>query len=118
MKPSVQQICELVCNHCEVTLEQMVSKDKHRSIVEARQIAMWIARKRLGLSFPELGREFGNRDHTTVMAAVQRMDRATGRTLLTLRALYEQFSASAPRKVGTWSDATGARELDFGAVAE
>ena len=39
----------------------------------ARQVAMYVCRQRLKSSFPELGRAFGNRDHTTVMSAVRRV---------------------------------------------
>jgi chromosomal replication initiator protein len=40
----------------------------------ARQVAMYLCRQRLKCSFPELGRAFGNRDHTTVMSAVRRVE--------------------------------------------
>ena len=40
----------------------------------ARQVAMYLCRQRLKCSFPELGRAFGNRDHTTVISAVRRVE--------------------------------------------
>ena len=52
----------------------MISKDRHKSVAFARQVAMYICRQRLKCSFPELGRAFGNRDHTTVMNAVRRVE--------------------------------------------
>lgn len=54
--------------------EILCSKDRHRTIAEARHVAVWVTRKVLGLSFPELGREFGNRDHTTMMNAFRRIE--------------------------------------------
>jgi chromosomal replication initiation ATPase DnaA len=40
----------------------------------ARHVAMYLCKQRLKCSFPELGRAFGNRDHTTVMSAVRKIE--------------------------------------------
>jgi len=117
MKPSIRTICETVGNYYEVTLDEILSKDRHRSIVEARQVAMWIARKTQALSYPELGREFG-RDHSTVMQAIRKVDRATGPMFDNVRRLYALAVSHAPRRCGEWSDATGAREIEFRTAAE
>jgi chromosomal replication initiator protein len=63
-----------VCNHFRVTNTDLLSKDRHKSVAFARQVAMYLCRQRLKSSFPELGRAFGNRDHTTVMSAVRRVE--------------------------------------------
>lgn len=47
--------------------------DRHQSVALGRHVAMWLCRELLGLSYPEIGRYFGGRDHTTVMAAVKRI---------------------------------------------
>lgn len=117
MRPSIRVICETVGNYYEVTLDEILSVDRHKSIVEARQIAMWITRKTQALSYPEIGREFG-RDHSTVMSAIRRVDRASGTMLETVRRLYGLALAYAPRSCGEWSDATGAREIEFRTAAE
>ena len=70
---SVQDIQRSVCNHFRITSTELLSKDRHKSIAFARQVAMYLCRMRLKSSFPELGRAFGNRDHTTVMSAVKRV---------------------------------------------
>lgn len=70
----VTDIQRAVCNHFRVTSADLMSKDRHKSVAFARQVAMYLCRQRLKSSFPELGRAFGNRDHTTVMSAVRRVE--------------------------------------------
>lgn len=77
--PSARLVCvtdiqKAVCNHFRVTNADLLSKDRHKSVAFARQVAMYLCRQRLKSSFPELGRAFGNRDHTTVMSAVRRVE--------------------------------------------
>ncbi len=71
---SVADIQRAVCNHFQMTNAELLSKDRHKSVAFARQVAMYLCRQRLRCSFPELGRAFGNRDHTTVMSAVRRVE--------------------------------------------
>jgi chromosomal replication initiator protein len=71
---SVADIQRAVCNHFRLTNAELLSKDRHKSVAFARQVAMYLCRQRLRSSFPELGRAFGNRDHTTVMSAVRRVE--------------------------------------------
>ena len=70
----VADIQKMVCTHFRVTGSDLLSKDRHKSVAFARQVAMYLCRQRLKSSFPELGRAFGNRDHTTVMSAVRRVE--------------------------------------------
>ena len=51
-----------------ITIEQMSSSDRSHTVVEARQIAMYLCRELTDLSLPKIGQAFG-RDHTTVMHA-------------------------------------------------
>jgi chromosomal replication initiator protein len=71
---SVQDIQRAVCSHFRLSNSELLSKDRHKSVAFARHVAMYLCRQRLGCSFPELGRAFGNRDHTTVMSAVKRVE--------------------------------------------
>jgi chromosomal replication initiator protein len=71
---SVEDIQRAVCGHFRLTNSDLLSKDRHKSVAFARQVAMYLCRQRLKCSFPELGRAFGNRDHTTVMSAVRRVE--------------------------------------------
>jgi len=52
----------------------LVRKDRHKRVALFRHVAAWLMREAFGLSFPELGREFGNRDHTTMMNSVRNVD--------------------------------------------
>jgi chromosomal replication initiator protein len=71
---SVEDIQRAVCTHFRLSNSDLLSKDRHKSVAFARQVAMYLCRQRLKCSFPELGRAFGNRDHTTVMSAVRRVE--------------------------------------------
>lgn len=71
---SVEDIQRAVCSHFKLSNSELLSKDRHKSVAFARQVAMYLCRQRLKCSFPELGRAFGNRDHTTVMSAVRRVE--------------------------------------------
>ncbi len=52
-----------------ITIEDLSSANRSRTIVTARHIAMYLCREMTDLSLPKIGREFGGRDHTTVMSA-------------------------------------------------
>jgi chromosomal replication initiator protein len=70
---SVEDIQRVVCHHFKLRSGDLLSKDRHKSIAFARHVAMYLCKQRLKSSFPEIGRAFGNRDHTTVMAAVKKV---------------------------------------------
>lgn len=71
---SVADIQRAVCHHFRLSNAELLSKDRHKSVAFARQVAMYLCRQRLKCSYPELGRAFGNRDHTTAMSAVRRVE--------------------------------------------
>ncbi len=70
---SVEDVQRVVCHHFKLKSGDLLSKDRHKSIAFARHVAMYLCRERLKCSLPELGRAFGNRDHTTVMSAVRKV---------------------------------------------
>ena len=51
----------------------MSSARRARAVARPRQVAMYLAKQLTSRSLPEIGRKFGNRDHTTVMHAVSRV---------------------------------------------
>jgi chromosomal replication initiator protein len=71
---SVEDIQRVVCHHFKLRSTDLLSKDRHKSIAFARHVAMYLCKHRLKCSFPELGRAFGNRDHTTVISAVRKVE--------------------------------------------
>lgn len=74
MREHVQRICEAICAHFRLELADILDLDRHRTPAAARQCCMFVVRSQLGLSFPEIGREFA-RDHTTVISACRRVDK-------------------------------------------
>ncbi len=71
---SLEDIQRVVCHHFKLRSTDLLSKDRHKSIAFARHVAMYLCKQRLKCSFPELGRAFGNRDHTTIMSAVRKVE--------------------------------------------
>jgi chromosomal replication initiator protein len=71
---NVEDIQRIVCHHFKLRSADLLSKDRHKSVAFARHVAMYLCKQRLKCSFPELGRAFGNRDHTTVMSAVRKVE--------------------------------------------
>lgn len=67
------QIQLVVAAHFGVKQSELASADRHKSVALARHVAMYLCKKRLGASFPEVGRAFGGRDHTTAMNAVRKV---------------------------------------------
>ena len=71
---TISKIQQLVAEDFGLTLEQIKSKNNSRNIAVPRQVAMYLCKKLLGNSYPEIGREFGNKHHTTVMHSVEKID--------------------------------------------
>jgi len=69
------EIVSLVANRFGVTHEQICSKSRDRTITLARGIAMYLVRKTTTMSFPEIGRALGKKNHSTVLMATQRIER-------------------------------------------
>ena len=70
---SAEDILRLVSEHFGLTILDLKSSSRSKPIVVPRQIAMYLIKKHLDKSYVEIGRYFGNRDHTTVMSAIQKV---------------------------------------------
>ena len=68
-KFSPKSLINLVCNYFEVSLEEIVGKSRKRELVVPRQIIMYLLREDGRVSYPTIGHEIGQRDHTTAMHA-------------------------------------------------
>ncbi|MCL2677260.1 MAG: chromosomal replication initiator protein DnaA [Streptococcaceae bacterium] len=66
---SVKKIQEQVSQHFHVSTSDILGTKRTKEIAFARQVAMYLIRELLHLSFPAIGEEFGGKDHTTVMYA-------------------------------------------------
>lgn len=71
----IARIQNLVANSYGIPPEAMRSESRVRDDAWPRQVAMYLARSITGKSFPCIGREFGNRDHTTVMFAIDQVEK-------------------------------------------
>ena len=71
---SIHDIQQLVADRMGVTVCDIVSARQTRSAVTPRHVAMWLARHCTTASLPAIGFAFGNRDHTTVMNGIRRID--------------------------------------------
>ncbi len=72
-KNKIDQVQQLVASNYNITVEDLKSKKRVASISVPRQIAMYICRTVLEESLPKIGIEFGGKDHTTVMYAVDKI---------------------------------------------
>ena len=68
-----EQIIRTVARHFDISVSDIKGSRRTRAISEPRQYAMYLARKHTSESYPQLGEKFGGKDHTTVLAACQKM---------------------------------------------
>ncbi|PZR17748.1 MAG: chromosomal replication initiator protein DnaA [Azospirillum brasilense] len=70
---TIEEIQKRVAEHYNMRLADMSSARRARNVARPRQVAMYLAKQLTSRSLPEIGRKFGNRDHTTVMHAVAKV---------------------------------------------
>lgn len=73
--PGCREILADVAKSLNLKTEDVLGGKRRPDLVLARQIAMFVCRKKLGLSYPELGRAFGGRDHSTVIHAIKKINK-------------------------------------------
>ncbi len=71
---SVESIQNLVASHFNLKINELLSPRRSRSLARPRQIAMYLAKQHTTNSLPDIGRKFSNRDHTTVIHAVKKIN--------------------------------------------
>jgi chromosomal replication initiator protein len=72
---SIERIQELVCDRFAVTMDELTGDRRSQNIVYPRQVAMYLSRELTDSSLPKIGKEFGGRDHTTVIHATSKIAR-------------------------------------------
>lgn len=70
---SISFIKQKVCDYFNITVTDLCSKNRTKELSHARQIAMYLARELTNVSLPKIGETFGNRDHSTVMHACDKI---------------------------------------------
>jgi len=78
---SLEEIQRQVSAYFHVELNELRGAKRQRSILYPRQVAMFLCRKLTEASLPEIGSAFGGRDHTTVMHAVEKIERESAQDL-------------------------------------
>ncbi len=73
---TIETIQKVVCDHYSISISDIKSKKKSNKFVIPRQIAVYICRQITEFSFPEIGSEFGGRDHTTAMHSCKKIEDA------------------------------------------
>jgi chromosomal replication initiator protein len=71
---TAEEVVALVARHFEISLDELASPSRKREIVQARQVAMYLLRNELELSYANAGALFGGRDHATVMHSVEKIE--------------------------------------------
>ena len=71
---NIESIQNIVASHFNLNIQEMLSSRRTRSLARPRQIAMYLVKQYTTNSLPEIGRKFSNRDHTTVIHAVKKID--------------------------------------------
>ena len=71
---NVESIQNIVASYFNLNLQEMLSPRRSRALARPRQIAMYLAKQHTTNSLPDIGRKFSNRDHTTVIHAVKKID--------------------------------------------
>jgi len=86
-------IMAATAEYFSVTMEELQGANRSRTLVNARQIAMYLCRELTELSLPRIGASFGGKDHTTVMHAVKKITGLMGER----RATYTQVTELTAR---------------------
>ncbi|HHT50545.1 MAG TPA: chromosomal replication initiator protein DnaA [Eubacteriaceae bacterium] len=72
-KITIKDIKEVVADYYNIRIEEFNSKKRTKAIAFPRQVAMYLSRDLTDLSLPKVGEEFGGRDHSTVIHAVEKI---------------------------------------------
>jgi len=94
-KISIEAIQRAVAENFGMRVSDLKQKNNSRNVVVPRQIAMYLAKQLTEASLPEIGRQFGNKHHTTVMHSISKIDeqRRTDKDLhRTINKLQEQLN--------------------------
>jgi chromosomal replication initiator protein len=85
---TTERILEATTKMFGLSRDELLSSSRTRPLVNARQIAMYVCRELTDLSFPQIAKAFGKSDHTTVIHAVQKIERQMGEK----RQIYDQVN--------------------------
>ena len=70
---SVEDVQKAACEYYGLAMKELLSDRRHRGVSLPRMVAMYVTRERLKLSYPDIGRRFGGKDHTTVISGYRKI---------------------------------------------
>ena len=73
-KITIEYIQEIVAAHYGVSTDDLKGKTRTKKLALARQVSMYLCRKMLDINYKEIGRKFGNKDHSTVISAYNKIE--------------------------------------------
>lgn len=73
-KISVQKILNIVSSYYSISVEQLTGKSKTNNVVNARHVAIYLIREELDLPLKQIGQQFSNRDHATVIHSITKVE--------------------------------------------
>jgi len=71
---TIEMIQKTIADHFNMRVQELKSKNNSKSVAIPRQISMYLCKKLTGASLPQIGREFGNKHHTTVLYSVNKIE--------------------------------------------
>ncbi len=75
---TVEQVQKTVADFYKIKMNELTGKRRMKSLALPRQIAMYLCRKHVKSSYPEIGTKFGGKDHTTVIHAFSKIEKSLG----------------------------------------
>jgi chromosomal replication initiator protein len=71
---TIEMIQKVIADHFKMRVPDLKSKNNSKSVAMPRQICMYLCKKLTGASLPQLGREFGDKHHTTVLHSINKIE--------------------------------------------
>jgi chromosomal replication initiator protein len=90
---TIEMIQKTIADYYGMRVQDLKSKNNSKSVAVPRQICMYVCKKVTGMSLPQIGREFGNKHHTTVLHSVHKIE-ASRQTDRELNRLIQTFTDS------------------------
>src|SRR3972149_9278672 len=72
---TIEMIQKTIADHFKMRVQELKSKNNSKSVALPRQICMYLCKRITGASLPQIGREFGNKHHTTVLHSIAKIEK-------------------------------------------
>lgn len=73
--PTAQAVVDFICSTYHIDEDVLRGQSRGREVVNARQIAMYLMRRMICMNLVDIGKEFGDRDHTTVLHSLDKVEK-------------------------------------------